>query len=156
VRVAFTIPGPPEGKRRPRVDTRGGHAHVHPAQADIDRERIIRRVAREAMAGLPPFAGPTRVDIEAVFEPAPSWPKRKTADALAGYWHTAKPDKDNVEKSILDGLNPEPKAKREEDRLPFCLTDDAQVCDGRTIKRYGSPARVEVVIESLSPPDALL
>lgn len=150
------VPGPPEGKRRPRVDMRGGNAHVHPAQADIDRERVIRAIAREAMAGRPAFSGPVRIDVEAVFEPAPSWSKRKTADALAGYWHTQKPDKDNVEKSILDGLNPDPKARAERDRLPFCLGDDAQVADGRTWKRWGTPARTEVVITALDPPGGLL
>jgi Holliday junction resolvase RusA-like endonuclease len=151
LRVSLTIPGAPEGKRRPRIDTRGGFARIHATDADIKRERLIRQLAREAMDGRPPFVGPVRVDVEAIFEPPVSWSRKKREAALAAFWHTSKPDKDNVEKSILDGLNPDPRAKLAVDRLPFCLTDDAQVAAGFTTKRWGSPARVEVTISVLTP-----
>lgn len=149
--IAFTIDGPPEGKRRPRASSRHGISRIHSDPADVKREALIRALAREAMAGAPPFEGPVGVWVEAIFEPAPSWSKRKREAALAGFWHTQKPDRDNVEKSVLDGLNPDPKAKREEDRLPFCLLDDAQVADGSTRKRWGFPARTEVFIRELAP-----
>lgn len=150
-KVAFEIPGAPEGKRRPRVHTFTGRPIVHSHPADVQRERLIRQHARAAMEGLPPFEGPVRIDIEAVFEPAPSASKKKREALLAAKWHTSKPDKDNIEKSILDGLNPDPKAKLAADRAPFCLTDDAQVAAGYTVKRWGSPARVIVVIYTLEP-----
>lgn len=152
MRVAFQIPGPPEGKRRPRTRVFGRQATVYSDPADKAREAYIRQLAREAMGGLPPFEGAVRVDIEAVFEPAPSWSKKKAAAAIEARWHTSKPDKDNIEKSVFDGLNPDPKAKAERDRAPFCLTDDAQVAAGWTVKRWGAPARTEVVITTLNPP----
>jgi Holliday junction resolvase RusA-like endonuclease len=154
LRLSFTIDGPPEGKRRPRtrviVKGRKPMATIYSDPADKAREKHIRGVVQLAMRRTRLFVGPVRVTIEAVFEPAPSWSKRKTAEALAGLYHTGKPDLDNVEKSILDGLNPE------QGQPPFCLGDDAQVAELASRKVYGSPARTEVTIEALAVGGGLL
>jgi len=153
MRIEFTIDGPPQGKRRPRTRVIMQHgkpmATIYSDPADKDREAIVRALALEAMNGVAPFTGPVRVTIEAVFQPAPSWTKKRAAEALANVWHTSKPDGDNVAKSILDGLNPDPKAKDSRLRVPFCLVDDGQVAVQIVRKRYGSPARTEVVVEDV-------
>lgn len=141
--LEFTVDGPPQGKRRPRASSRHGIARIHSDPADVKLEKAIRSIVRHAMGGRAPFEGPIRVQIDAVFEVAPSWPKKRKAEALANFYHTAKPDGDNVLKSILDGMVA-PKGE-----TPFCLIDDAQVAEQLIRKRYGSPARVDVVVYTL-------
>jgi Holliday junction resolvase RusA-like endonuclease len=155
MRVAFTIPGPPEGKRRPRFSARHGIARMHSDPADIKRESYIRQLARAAMGDEEPFPWAVRITITAVFEVTPSWPKRRKAEALQMRFHTTKPDADNIEKSVLDGCLPDPKARAEADRVPFCLVDDCYVAELACRKRYGEPARTEVVIEALDRGDLI-
>ena len=50
---------------------------------------------------------------------------KKKRESLIGQPHTKKPDCDNVDKSVLDGIN------------GIAYEDDRQVCDLHTIKRYG-------------------
>jgi Holliday junction resolvase RusA-like endonuclease len=149
MKISFTIPGPPEGKRRPRSSTRHGIARIHSDPADVKREKLIRSVVRDAMQNRPAMTGAVRVTIEATFEVAPSWTKAKKAAALDGVYHTIKPDADNIAKSILDGLNPDSKAKNECDREPFCLVDDGQVAEQLIRKRYGDYARTVVIVETI-------
>lgn len=150
MRIAFTIPGPPQGKRRPRTRVVGRIATIYSDPADKLREVEIREAVRVAMQGQPAIAGAVRVTIDAVFEVTPSWPKKRQAAALAGMYHTSKPDSDNIAKSILDGLNPDPKAKAEWARVPFCLMDDGQVAEQMVRKRYGSPARTDVIVQAIA------
>jgi len=153
MRVAFTIPGPPQGKRRPRTRVVGRIATIYSDPADKLREIEIRAAVRLAMNGQQAIAGAVRVTIDAVFEVTPSWPKKRKEAALAALYHTSKPDADNIAKSILDGLNPDPKAKEEWARVPFCLNDDGQVAEQMIRKRYGSPARTEVIVQAIAPPE---
>lgn len=51
-----------------------------------------------------------------------------------GSWHTQKPDRDNIEKAVLDGLV----------RIG-AFPDDAQVCAGVTQKRWGSRFGIIVI-----------
>lgn len=56
-----------------------------------------------------------------------SWPKRKR-DAMRGQQHQQKPDKDNLEKAVLDAL----------------FGDDSCVWDGRVSKFWGDVGRIIV------------
>jgi Holliday junction resolvase RusA-like endonuclease len=75
-----------------------------------------------------------------------SWTRAQRQAAQDGYFHTAKPDADNIEKSVLDGLMP---LKGDPE---FCLFDDAQVAELLTRKFYGVEERTLVTIERLEPP----
>ena len=129
--VHFEIPGKPFAKQRPR-GTRNGRMYT-PAPT-VKFESIVRSYGHQNFDE--PLAGPVRVEITAVFEPAKSWSKAKTAAAM---WnpHTQKPDLDNCEKAILDGLN----------RVAFA--DDSQVCELSSKKMWGSPAKTVVRITAL-------
>jgi|TARA_R110000765_G_scaffold49669_1_gene101043 Holliday junction resolvase RusA-like endonuclease len=73
------------------------------------------------------------VDVDAYFPVRKSWSRQKTADALA-YYHTGTPDRDNIEKSVFDGLmGPKIGARTHES---IVVMDDGQFATGTTTKHY--------------------
>ena len=73
-----------------------------------------------------PWSGPLCVDFTFYF-PRPKNHFRSNGELKpsAPMWHTAKPDRDNADKSVLDALT----------NLGI-WGDDKQVCDGRIRKLY--------------------
>lgn len=153
-RVAFKITGAPaihkgvpRAKGRPRAVPRihypaGGAPEavvslVTPAETR-EAEKAIRAAFRRAHPDHKPFVGPVLLRFTAVFETPRSFPRKlRDAAARGELYATRKPDKDNIEKLIVDALN------------GIAFVDDAQVMGGG-LKRYGSPARIEVSFESLA------
>lgn len=133
--VEFTVPCVPAGQPRSRSSVFAGRSRVynpttigkgdrkrpHPA---VEFKASLRHAASAAYSGRP-LHGPTRVDVEAVF-PRPKsliW-KRKPMPRLL---HTAKPDRDNLDKCVLDALT-----------QAGVIRDDAQVCGGEIWKWVAS------------------
>ena len=130
MRVTFEIPGKPFAKQRPRFSRKSGQAYT--PKATESYESLVRAKALPLVPK--PLIGPVIVEIIASFEPAASWSKKRRAEAMCRP-HTQRPDRDNIEKAILDGLN----------RVAF--EDDAQVFDGRTTKCWGPVAKTVVTVE---------
>ena len=90
-----------------------------------------------------PILGPVRVELTFVFpRPKSHYRTGKNAGVLrddAPTWHTSKPDRDNLEKAVLDALT----------QLGGFWRDDSQVCAGSVSKRYGSPCGMLVIIKNL-------
>jgi Holliday junction resolvase RusA-like endonuclease len=141
MRLAFVVDGTPKGKKRHRVDFVSGRVHED-AEGAKD-EKLIADLARLAFGPGDPVTFPVRVTITAVFALPPSWPKRYHIALENGELipHDQKPDKDNVDKLVLDALN------------EVVWRDDGQVSVGGTLKRYGSPERTEIVVERVLNPD---
>lgn len=135
-RVEFIVPGPPVAWQRARL---AGKQHfTDPRVASF--KRVVGTLANAAKAGRPPFSGPVALHIVAVFEVPKSWPKCRREDALAGLVvPTGKPDWDNVGKGVSDALN------------GIVYADDAQVVDGRVVKRYGANPCVLVEVRPWAP-----
>jgi len=74
---------------------------------------------------------PHEVSWVAYFPIPKSWPKYKKK-AMAGAYHRQKPDRDNVDKAILDAI----------------FDDDSIICKGTIIKRWddGDGPRIELEI----------
>lgn len=108
--------------------------HEYPHPESKAWEAAIGQLAKIHMRGRPPTANPVALLVH-VFRPVPqSWSKSDHDAALVGaHLPTDKPDWDNYGK-ITDALN------------GIAWLDDAQVVDGRCIKRYSErPAlRIEV------------
>ena len=131
--IAFTIPGEPQGKGRPRVGKIGGHARMFTPAKTAAYEGLIAHAAQQAMAGAAPVECACAVQVSITVSVPASWSKRKQAAALAGQLlPTKKPDADNVVKAVFDGMN----------GVVWC--DDVQAVDLAVRKRYGSTPGVFV------------
>ncbi len=132
--VRFTVPGKPIGKGRARATLRGGKARLYTPGKTVAYEGLIALAGQSAMAGSTPFAGAVTVTVTAVFGIPTSWSKLRKQ---AAYWHTSKPDADNIAKALGDGLN------------GVCWLDDSQVASMRILKVYGDMPGLHVVVEAL-------
>ena len=162
--LRFTIPGEPHGKARPRstarIIYRNGKpeaivtVHSDPAMRKLEAE--VLRHFREAFPDHVPWTGAVMLRFTAVFPIPTSWPKKLQEAARGGQvYHTSVPDKDNIEKLIVDALTP-PKAKPGKPPVSphgYAWVGDSQV-QGGGVKRYGLVPRVDVELSSLVVPDA--
>lgn len=136
--ITFTIPGQPVGKGRARVSRRGGFARLYTPEKTASYESLVALAGQQAMAGRPVIEGAVAVTLRIAVQVPASWSKKKQAAALDGQVHpTTKPDIDNVEKAIFDGLN------------GVVWKDDVQVVQVVKAKRYGAKPGVEVAIQTM-------
>jgi len=129
--LTLIIPGKPFAKQRPRM-TRQGRAYTPAATVSFERTVAEYALAAGAVATTDPVA----VIIRAYFEPPPSWSKKRRAASI-GAPHIQRPDLDNIEKAILDGLN----------RIAFA--DDGQVAALSSRKWWADEARTEVEVRAI-------
>lgn len=147
--ISFTVAGTPRARPRPRHGVRfskkrGAHVSVtyQPTKLVISRktgkptpDSLAWVRANEWYAAvhlgvqryLPPepWEGPVKVDIQVYFERTQELNKKKYPDGPIR--HTGKPDRDNVDKSILDALTE-----------AGLWLDDGQVCAGGIEKWYAA------------------
>lgn len=146
--IIFTVPGAPQGKGRAKTAARivtnkaTGRAQVitrhYTPEKTVSYENLVRLAGEQAMRGRPPFAGPVRLDLDIVCPVPASWSGVRQRRALAGeIVPTTKPDKDNVEKAVCDGLN------------GIAFSDDCRITEGSQRKRYGLTPGVTVVVTEL-------
>lgn len=107
-------------------------------KAEAGKKNIADQ-ARLAFQGKRPATGPVVVRIIAVFAIPPSWPPKLRQAAIEGrVMHVADPDLDQLIKQVKDALK------------GIAYVDDNQVCGYPSpAKRYGSPERTDIIIETL-------
>jgi Holliday junction resolvase RusA-like endonuclease len=133
--ITFTIPGQPVGKGRARVGKVGGFSRLYTPEKTVSYESLVGYSAAQAMAGQPLLEGAVSVRLRIEVQIPASWSKVKQQRALAGSEHpTTKPDIDNVEKAVFDGMN------------GVVWKDDVQVVDVAKSKRYGLTPGVTVEV----------
>lgn len=149
--ITFTVPAVPVAQPRPRA-TQGhnGHARMHEVTSiknPITGERkphpiaafkaTVRQAFEKAHSGAP-LQGPLRVNVIAIF-PRPKSMLWKTRP-MPREPHTIKPDRDNLDKAVLDALK------------SLAWVDDCQVCAGeiqKWIAAGNEQPHVEILIESM-------
>lgn len=123
--LQFFVHGLPKGQPRARACRRGKFSGVYdPGTADAWKW-AVRAAAKDAWEGTP-FVGPIRLDVTFYF-PRPKSHFRANGDLKekAPEWHTSKPDRDNLEKALMDALT-----------TLGVWADDCQVCTGSVRKLY--------------------
>lgn len=135
--IAFTIPGQPVAKGRPKFARRGAHVVAYTPAKTASYENLVKLAATMAMAGAHPTAAPVALSVKLNLQVPASWSKKRRAAAVAGtICATKKPDADNVLKGIKDGCN------------GIVWADDAQVVRIAIEKRYSeTPGAVVHVVE---------
>jgi Holliday junction resolvase RusA-like endonuclease len=124
--IRIHVPAIPVAQPRARAGFRHGHVSVYTPDTIGEGENkrahpihafkaTVRMAARDAYSG-PPLTGPLRVDAFFVFPRQKS--KTWKTKPMPRYWHTEKPDLDNVLKGALDALR------------GLMWIDDTQVCAG--------------------------
>ena len=103
MKIEFFVPEI-RGKGRPRL-TRNGHAFTD--EKTRNYENLVKLLAMQAMekAGATVTDKPVKATINAYFEIPKSYTKKKVQAIINGEIKPAKPDIDNIIKSILDGCN---------------------------------------------------
>ncbi len=128
--IAFTVPGNPIAKGRPRFVRATGRTFT-PAKT-MNYEGVVAGCAAQAMGARDPFEGPLRVTIRATFLVPQSWSQKRKREAV---WKTSKPDVENVTKACLDAMN------------AIVYRDDSQIVELTAQKKYGPIAGLTVSVE---------
>lgn len=140
VTIKFVVHGKPEGQPRPRATVRGKHAGVYNPPCDWKRT-----VAAEAVKHRPPkpLCGPVRVDWTMTFpRPQSHYGTGRNAGVLkasAPRHHPNRPDRDNLDKVVLDCLS----------ELGY-WRNDTQVCSGFLLKLWGERGGAVVEVTELA------
>lgn len=134
MKVDFTIDGEPEGKARPRFNTKTGRAYT------TDRTRMYedytKLLYRSQIKHY--FEGYIRLTVKAYYRIAKSDSKKIKEQKKANILRPSKkPDIDNVVKLIADSLN------------DIAYKDDTQIVEIVAKKFYSENPRVEVTIEDI-------
>ena len=133
------IPCVPGGQPRTRSTIRGKHSAIYqpvtrktstgqtlPTQA-VEMRHAIREAVRVALPdGFSLLEGPLQVDLQFWFPRSGTPHKKKLNPPL---WHVKKPDRDNVDKAVLDCLT------------GLLWADDNQCCGGWIGKAIVSPGQ---------------
>lgn len=127
--LEFFVAGLPKAQPRAKARAFGKFAQVYNPKTADDWKMIVRTEAQKAWresGNIQPWTGPLCVNLTFYF-PRPKNHFRSNGELKpnAPKWHTAKPDRDNSDKAILDTLT----------NLGI-WQDDKQVCDGRIRKLY--------------------
>lgn len=133
--LAFTVPGDPRGKGRPRATTIGGHARMFTDSKTASYENLVKLAASRALGDRAPLDCPLTVIVTVRMTPAASSSAKKRAAMLSGAIAPTKlPDLDNVVKAVLDGCN------------KVAFRDDALVVSLIARKQYAATPGVDVEI----------
>lgn len=137
--INLTIFGEPKAQQRHRHGKLPGNHTISYDPSKADKHNFYWIV--KSNAPKQPFDCPIRVDISFYFgRPKSHYGTGKNATVLkpnAPWWHTCKPDRDNLDKFVLDAMT------------KLYWRDDSMVCAGTILKQYCSIPRTEITITVL-------
>ena len=137
--IKFTVPGQPVGKGRAKAARRGKFVTFYTPEKTASYESLVAHAAHVAMAGRSLIAGAVSVELDIRLQIPASWSKKKQLQAAEGLIPASKkPDIDNCEKAIFDGMN------------GVVWIDDVQVVQVSKRKRYAETPGVVVIVQELN------
>ena len=141
--IIFSIPGPPQGKARPKVmRLKNGFSHTYTPDKTVAYEELVRCRYQAAAQGFH-FQDGAQVELQIIarYTIPKSTSKKKRVAMLAGQiLPTKKPDCDNVVKIICDALN------------GFAYKDDQQIVKAFIVKKYAAVPQVDVRLSEVTSP----
>jgi len=165
--VVVVVPGVPVPQPAPEVRVFGsgksarGYAYVPKTHAVHAWRNAVAAAARRAFANLGRVGaqhdGNVRADVRIVSPPPKNRNRKKHPNGRG--WANKRPDRDNMEKAINDGLDKGVLDGKGKCVAAGVLVDDARIISGEVLKCYaerdGRP-RVEIIlsIETRTPEDA--
>lgn len=131
------VPGPPQGKARPRFSRKSGTVYTPASTRRYENKIAAAYLEETGRSGEKYPAGCyVRIYIRAFFPIPKSWSKAKREKALAGEIRPdKKPDIDNIQKVVLDGLN------------GIAYDDDKQVVYIACKKEYANTGELWISVE---------
>lgn len=128
--IKTTIYVEPVPKGRPRMTVRHGRAIVYQPAKTRNAQMMIEAMIRTQVMEFGAFDEGVALRLKATFyrERPKSLPKRVTMPV-------SRPDYDNYAKLLTDALE------------KFVYKNDSQICTALIKKRFGSPPRIELIIE---------
>lgn len=133
--VEIVVHGRPKAKESSRI---GGQGRFYKPKGTQGFERLVCDEASLRMRGFGPFRGPVAIEILQYRRMPERFSEAQKAAALRGeLLPDTKPDVDNLQKSLFDGLK------------TIVFEDDAQVCQQSFSKRFGEADRVIVRVFAL-------
>ncbi|MDQ5983917.1 MAG: hypothetical protein RUMPE_00946 [Eubacteriales bacterium SKADARSKE-1] len=115
--IEFHVPGPPQGKARPRLCQIRGRNIVYTPIQTVKYEKLIKECYQAVTDFKFPKGEPVYIIMVARF-PVPKSTSKKEKEKMLSreIFPAKKPDVDNIAKAVLDALN------------GVAFHDDAQVC----------------------------
>lgn len=139
--ITFEVLREPVAKARARtVALPNGAIHSYTPKKTVQFEIAVADAARAAFAAAnlsEPFDGPLELQVTAVFSRPKSLMKKK--DLNGRILHTKRPDLDNIEKGVADGIN-----------SSGVWTDDARIAKKISSKFYAAKGELPRVIVKVS------
>ena len=131
--ISFVVAGKPQGKARPRFDSR--RKITYTPKKTKSYEALVRTSYLTQCRNESALCGAVKANIIAYFPVPKSATKAEREKMLAGELRpTVKPDMDNIIKAILDALN------------GYAYKDDAAVVEVEAEKWYSDTPRVAVIL----------
>lgn len=132
--IEIIIPGPCVPWKRP--ESRGRKRFTNSEQRDYQRQ--VSLLAKSAMRGRDPLRLPVHVRIQVGIPIPRTWPAWKQEMAASGLLAaTAKPDGDNLEKTLQDAMN------------GIVFVDDSQVISCERSKSYSQIPQTLIIVEPI-------
>jgi Holliday junction resolvase RusA-like endonuclease len=137
--IRFTVKGTPKAQPRVKFSSRGKFGKAYTPDTANDWKALIMIEAKKHFHQ--PLDGPVCVNVWfAMPRPKNHYNSKGQLKPNAPFWHTSKPDRDNLDKCVLDAMT-----------AIGAFRDDCQVCDGRIQKVYSDDPRA--IIEIYQPLD---
>ena len=128
--ISFTVEGKPKPQPRPRAYSRTGITRMYDPRTAEGWKQSISEAARDHIPA-EPMEGALSLWLEFIMPRPKAHYLKSGLRVNAPYWHTIKPDTDNLCKAVMDCMT----------SMRF-WNDDSQVCELKCRKLYERDQRV--------------